>query len=295
MPFRPMPVLLKNLTADQLHAQLAHVGVKPRLARIVQAAALRRGEFPAPTPGVSPRVLAEVQRLAAIPHLALLDRRVSPQDGFTKYLFRGEGPEPFETVRIPLLHRPNDPKFVVCVSSQVGCAMGCRFCATGRMGFCRNLAALGNRRPGRQGPGRFAAPRARRGLHGHGRAAAQLRRRHPGRPHPLRTLRPGHRRQGDHHLDRRASCPPSAASRPSGIVPARRVAQFRRPRLPRPLDACGKDPLHRRTLGRPPRVPCRHRPSRDPRLDHDRRRQHPRRRCAATRRTRRAACRSCST
>src|ERR1019366_6053222 len=42
---------------------------------------------------------------------------------------------------IPLLHRPDDLKYVACVSSQVGCAMGCVFCATGRMGFGRNLAA----------------------------------------------------------------------------------------------------------------------------------------------------------
>ena len=39
------------------------------------------------------------------------------------------------------LHRPEDPKYVVCVSSQVGCAMACEFCATGRMGFRGNLAA----------------------------------------------------------------------------------------------------------------------------------------------------------
>ncbi|MCU0871515.1 MAG: radical SAM protein, partial [Pirellulaceae bacterium] len=58
-----------------------------------------------------------------------------------KYLFRGDGPEGFEAVRIPLLHRPDDLKYVVCVSSQVGCAMRCEFCATGRMGFRRNLAA----------------------------------------------------------------------------------------------------------------------------------------------------------
>ncbi len=44
-------------------------------------------------------------------------------------------------MRIPLLHRPGDFKYVVCVSSQVGCALGCQFCATGRMGFRRNLAA----------------------------------------------------------------------------------------------------------------------------------------------------------
>ena len=46
----------------------------------------------------------------------------------------------FEAVRIPLLHRAGKEKTVVCVSSQVGCALGCRFCATGRLGFGRNLA-----------------------------------------------------------------------------------------------------------------------------------------------------------
>ena len=43
-------------------------------------------------------------------------------------------------MRIPLLHRKDDPKYIVCVSSQVGCSLGCAFCATGRLGFRRNLA-----------------------------------------------------------------------------------------------------------------------------------------------------------
>ena len=46
-----------------------------------------------------------------------------------------------DLVRIPLLHRPDDPKYIVCVSSQAGCALGCAFCATGRMGFLRDLDA----------------------------------------------------------------------------------------------------------------------------------------------------------
>src|SRR6185437_11861584 len=41
-----------------------------------------------------------------------------------------------ETVRIPLETRG---RFSVCVSSQVGCALACAFCATGRMGLKRNL------------------------------------------------------------------------------------------------------------------------------------------------------------
>ncbi len=135
-----MPLLLKNLTADELHAGLAHAGVTPRLARQIQAAAVREGRLPA-GPGISTRVLNEVRKLTAIPRLALIEKVVSPRDGFAKYLFRGEGPDPFEAVRIPLLHRADDPKYVVCVSCQVGCALGCAFCATGRMGFRRDLAA----------------------------------------------------------------------------------------------------------------------------------------------------------
>jgi 23S rRNA (adenine2503-C2)-methyltransferase len=136
-----MSLRLKDLTSEQLHAGLAHVGLKPAAARWIQAAAVRRGEYPRPRPGLSAAVLEQVRRLTSIPHLTLVEKRVSKCDGFAKYLFRGDGPELFEAVRIPLLHRPDDLKYVVCVSSQAGCALGCAFCATGRMRERRNLAA----------------------------------------------------------------------------------------------------------------------------------------------------------
>lgn len=136
-----MPILLKNFTSDQLHAALSHAGVTPQVARRLQAAALRFGELPTVGQDLSRARLDQIRHLTKIPHLTLDEKVVSAQDGFTKYLFRGDGPEPFEAVSIPLLHRPDDLKQVACVSSQVGCAMGCLFCATGRMGFGRNLAA----------------------------------------------------------------------------------------------------------------------------------------------------------
>ncbi|MBN1674881.1 MAG: radical SAM protein [Kiritimatiellae bacterium] len=136
-----MTILLKNHTSAELHEALADAGVTERTARRLQAAVCRQGGIPATMPEVPARVLAEVRRRASVPHLARLAKACAPRDGFVKYLFRGAGPDPFEAVRIPLLHRPGDEKYVVCVSSQVGCAMGCVFCATGRMGFVRDLAA----------------------------------------------------------------------------------------------------------------------------------------------------------
>jgi 23S rRNA (adenine2503-C2)-methyltransferase len=136
-----MPTILKSLTAEELHARLGHLGLTLRAARQIQASAIRHGNIPEARPGLSARLLEAVRHATVVPHLTLVQKVVSPNDGFAKYLFQGDGPEPFEAVRIPLLHRPDDCKYVVCVSSQVGCAMGCEFCATGRMGFTRNLAA----------------------------------------------------------------------------------------------------------------------------------------------------------
>jgi len=136
-----MAVLLKDLTAAELHAALSPLGVPLRLARRLQAAVVRRDAFPERLPEVADALLARVRAETRLPRLAVLDKVVSARDGFAKYLLRGDGPEPFEAVRIPLTHRAGAEKYVVCVSSQVGCALGCAFCATGRRGFVRNLAA----------------------------------------------------------------------------------------------------------------------------------------------------------
>lgn len=57
-------------------------------------------------------------------------------DPFVKLAFRTHDERMIEAVRIPL---ENPGRFSVCVSSQVGCALGCAFCATGRLGLMRNL------------------------------------------------------------------------------------------------------------------------------------------------------------
>jgi 23S rRNA (adenine2503-C2)-methyltransferase len=79
----------------------------------------------------------EVLRRGRADRLRVVDRQRSQVDPFVKYLFRAQDGQVFEAVRIPL----ERPRWSVCVSSQVGCALGCVFCETGRLGFTRNLEA----------------------------------------------------------------------------------------------------------------------------------------------------------
>ena len=57
------------------------------------------------------------------------------RDGTKKYLFPLDGSNAVEAVMIP-----DDDRRTLCVSSQAGCRMGCRFCMTGRQGFHGNLS-----------------------------------------------------------------------------------------------------------------------------------------------------------
>jgi 23S rRNA (adenine2503-C2)-methyltransferase len=70
--------------------------------------------------------------------LVIVERARDDDDGFVKYLFRHPDGALTEAVRIPL-EKPH--RFTLCLSSQVGCAMRCDFCATGELGLTRSLAA----------------------------------------------------------------------------------------------------------------------------------------------------------
>jgi 23S rRNA (adenine2503-C2)-methyltransferase len=68
-----------------------------------------------------------------LPRLELAARQES-SDGTQKFLFRLHDGEAIETVSIP-----DGGRVTLCISSQAGCALKCAFCATGAMGFSRNL------------------------------------------------------------------------------------------------------------------------------------------------------------
>jgi 23S rRNA (adenine2503-C2)-methyltransferase len=76
---------------------------------------------------------AKLADRAEVRGLPLISEHVSA-DGTVKWLFDVGGGNAVETVFIPETDRGT-----LCVSSQAGCAVGCRFCSTGHQGFSRNL------------------------------------------------------------------------------------------------------------------------------------------------------------
>lgn len=86
---------------------------------------------------VAPNV-ADILRAEIEPHpLTLAERLDSQLDGATKLLFRTDEGLMIESVIL----RAGTGRTSLCISSQIGCAAACRFCATGQMGIARNLSA----------------------------------------------------------------------------------------------------------------------------------------------------------
>lgn len=68
-----------------------------------------------------------------------LERRQISKDGTEKFLFRLKDGNYIECVLMRYRGTMSKQRNTLCISSQVGCAMGCTFCATGQGGFVRNL------------------------------------------------------------------------------------------------------------------------------------------------------------
>lgn len=77
--------------------------------------------------------------LATIRGIKLASKQEA-SDGTVKFLFELEDHQHIESVLIPEFYPDGTAdRLTVCISSQVGCVFGCSFCATGKMGFFRNL------------------------------------------------------------------------------------------------------------------------------------------------------------
>jgi len=110
------------------------LGLELADARRILGAVVGRGRPLREARNVRRQVLDRVEAATSGAGLSCV-ARADARDGFRRYLFEMPDGARAEAVRIPLF----DTHYTLCLSSQVGCALGCVFCATGRLGLTRDL------------------------------------------------------------------------------------------------------------------------------------------------------------
>ncbi|MBI4365536.1 MAG: 23S rRNA (adenine(2503)-C(2))-methyltransferase RlmN, partial [Deltaproteobacteria bacterium] len=130
-----MPCDLLDASRDDLAALAVRYGGRPFAGAQLYEWLYRRGETDVARMTNLPRAFREtLARETVATRLAVIDEQIAA-DGTRKFLFRLPAGEAVETVLIAM----GDERRTLCISTQVGCAMGCRFCRTATMGFVRNL------------------------------------------------------------------------------------------------------------------------------------------------------------
>ncbi len=127
---------LLGMDRPALEQWFAALGERPFRARQLMQWVYQRSEarFEEMTDIAKP-LRAQLQDIAEVRTPELITEQVSA-DGTRKWLLRVDSGNAVETVFIPEADRGT-----LCISSQVGCAMDCQFCATATQGFSRNLSA----------------------------------------------------------------------------------------------------------------------------------------------------------
>src|SRR3990172_5103339 len=142
MTFSPTKTNLKGLTIKELGDLAVAAGEESYRGRQLFYWLYNRGATTFDEMTDLPKRFRErLTDVASLDSLQVLDKRVSPLDGTTKYLFELQDGSKIEGVLIlpsPVL-KGEKKRLTLCISTQVGCPLDCKFCATGTMGFTRNL------------------------------------------------------------------------------------------------------------------------------------------------------------
>lgn len=135
---------LKGQTLQELQAFVESLGEKKYRARqiFIWLYAKRAQSFEEMT-DISKDFRTLLEQVATIDNLQIAAKEVSKRDGTTKFLFVLSDGLKIESVLIPpeKTSPAVEKRLTLCVSTQVGCPLDCKFCATGTMGFLRNLTA----------------------------------------------------------------------------------------------------------------------------------------------------------
>lgn len=137
-----MKLDLKNLTQDDLAAEMTKLGEPAYRAGQILAWIYRQRVASIDAMSNLPKSLRE-KLAAAFDFTALnLARKQGARDATQKFLWQLSDGQFVESVLIPAspaLYGDRSDRHTLCVSTQVGCAYGCKFCASGLDGFKRNL------------------------------------------------------------------------------------------------------------------------------------------------------------
>jgi 23S rRNA (adenine2503-C2)-methyltransferase len=131
-----MAINIKALSEKELLEFIEKFGQKPYRARQISHWLYRKYATSFDEMTDLPKSLREtLKKSAYISNLVVL-KKITSKDNTQKFLFKLEDGETIESVLIP-----DKKRFTLCISSQAGCAMGCKFCLTGMIGLRRNLKA----------------------------------------------------------------------------------------------------------------------------------------------------------
>jgi 23S rRNA (adenine2503-C2)-methyltransferase len=127
---------IMNYSLDALTKRLGEMNVAPfRAKQILRWIYARQADEFMEMTDLKGELRERLTKIFEIPRLKKEDIQTA-EDGTKKYLFSLADGNRIESVLIP-----EKDYFTLCVSSQVGCALGCRFCRTGEDGFTRNLTS----------------------------------------------------------------------------------------------------------------------------------------------------------
>ena len=128
---------LKGLWIEDFEKLLGDLGEKRYKARQLASWIYAKGvtNFAQMTE-LSKELREKLSQIAFIDNIKLVKKQISQKDMSEKFLFELSDGEKIETVLMW-----EGKRVTICLSTQVGCQLGCTFCATGKMGYKRNLTA----------------------------------------------------------------------------------------------------------------------------------------------------------
>ena len=149
-------LVLKGMSLEELREFVESLGEKKyRAAQLFSWMYAKGAQSFDEMTDISGEFRAVLSARAGLGEMEIVRKSVSPNDGTTKFLFRLHDGMMIESVLIPpedsdrhvdsdeAARRSTEPqqRLTLCISTQVGCPLDCKFCATGTMGFLRNLTA----------------------------------------------------------------------------------------------------------------------------------------------------------